>query len=486
MLTNPSIRHGVSCAERVAPGPGQAMKWLLLVLVAAGLAVLQALLPLPWLGTAAWVAVAWLLVRLGSWLLLEWPARRGWWPEPAKILRDLGQLLASSALTLVILHQQAGVNLVGLVTTSAVLTAVLGLAAQQTLKDLFAGISLQLDPPFQLGDWIDLGEISGVVESLTLMNTRLRNVEGARIAVPNATVVQTGLRRFRQEDPVGTRLQVGLDYALPPDQAIAMIERVLAAHPQVLEQPAPRIWLQNYGDSALVYELLLWHRDARLGVRNQICSEVRSQLWYALAREGWSIPFPVRDIQPRRSRRDRADPDQLNGARRARLLAANPLFAPLHPHQLDALAAACRALRFGAGEVVIRQGDLGDSLYQVVAGRLAVLLEDDGPPDRPGGQPQPLAELAAGDVFGEMGLFAAEPRSATVRAREACVLLEVTRADLAPLLDRDPALVDRFAALIAERRAAREQHRTGSGAGDPARGGLGLAARIRQLLLQGR
>jgi small-conductance mechanosensitive channel/CRP-like cAMP-binding protein len=452
------------------------MKWLLLLLAAVVLAVLQAALPLPWLGTAAWVAVAWLLVRLVSWLLLEWPAQRGWWREPAKILRDLGQLLAGTVLTLVILHQQAGVNLVGLVTTSAVLTAVLGLAAQQTLKDLFAGISLQLDPPFQLGDWIDLGEISGVVESLTLMNTRLRNVEGARIAVPNATVVQTGLRRFRQEDPVGTRLRLGLDYALPPDQAIALIARVLATHPQVLRTPPPRIWLVDYGDSCLVYELLLWHRDARLGVRNQICSEVRSQLWYALAREGWSIPFPVRDIQPRRVQRDRSDPALLGAEQGARLLARNPLFSALAPAQLAALASSCRVVRFGAGETVLRQGELGDTLYQVVEGRLAVDLEgSDGPPRR-------LAELAAGAVFGEMGLFAGEPRSATVRALDACLLLEVHRRDLTPLLEAEPALVERFAALIEERRAASQQQmQTAAAPGNP---GPGLAGRIRQLLLQ--
>ena len=453
------------------------MKWLLVVLAATVLAGLQVVLPQPWLRAAAWLLAAWLLVRLCCWLLLQWPARHGWWSEPPKILRDLMQLLVGGALSLVILQQQAGVNLVGLVTTSAVLTAVLGLAAQQTLKDLFAGITLQLDPPFQLGDWVDLGEISGVVESLTLMNTRLRNMEGARIAVPNATVVQTGLRRFRQNDPVGTCLQLGLDYALPPDQAITLIERVVAAHPRVLQEPAPLIWLQDYGDSCLVYQLLLWHRDARLGMRNQICSEVRSQLWYALAREGWTIPFPVREIQPRRVQRDPGDPALLGTEQCADLLGRNPLFAGLAPDQLAVLAAGSRVVRFGVGETVLRQGELGDSLYQVLEGRLAVEVEGSG------AVPQRLAELGAGEVLGEMGMFAGEPRSATLRVLEASLLLEVRRRDLAPLLDGEPALVDRFAALITERRAARNQHRPDGPTGSPSRGGLGLAARIRQLLL---
>jgi len=475
MLDNSSHCHEKHASiHGTSPCAGD-MKWPLVVLAATVLAGLQAVLPQPWLRAAAWLLAAWLLVRLGCWLLLQWPARRGWWSEPPKILRDLVQLLVGGALSLVILQQQAGVNLVGLVTTSAVLTAVLGLAAQQTLKDLFAGITLQLDPPFQLGDWVDLGTISGVVESLTLMNTRLRNMEGARIAVPNATVVQTGLRRFRQNDPVGTCLQLGLDYALPPDQAIALIERVLAAHPRVLQEPAPRIWLQDYGDSCLVYQLLLWHRDARLGMRNQICSEVRSQLWYALAREGWMIPFPVRDIQPRRVQRDRSDPDLLGTEQCADLLGRNPLFAELAPAQLAVLAAGSRVVRFGVGETVLRQGEQGDTLYQVVEGRLAVELEGSGE------LPRQLDELVASAVFGEMGLFAGAPRSATVRALEACLLLEVHRRDLTPLLEAEPALVDRFAALIEERRAASQQQTTSRN--EPNEPSGGLASRIRQLLL---
>jgi CRP-like cAMP-binding protein len=120
---------------------------------------------------------------------------------------------------------------------------------------------------------------------------------------------------------------------------------------------------------------------------------------------------------------------------------------------------------------------VGDTLYQVGEGRLAVLLES-------GEQPvQVLAELGAGDVFGEMGLFAGEPRTATVRALDACMLLEVSRANMAPLLGAEPALVERFAALIEQRRAATHTEANPSKR-DQGRGAGGLANRIRQLLHQ--
>ena len=63
-----------------------------------------------------------------------------------------------------VIHRDFQVNLVGLAATSAVITAVIGLAAQETLKNLFAGISLQVDSPFEEGDWVDLGFTRGIAE----------------------------------------------------------------------------------------------------------------------------------------------------------------------------------------------------------------------------------------------------------------------------------------------------------------------------------
>ena len=111
------------------------------------------------------------LIRLSSWTLLQLPAELGWWKPTAKILRDLITLAVITALTMVVIHRDFQVNLVGLAATSAVVTAVVGLAAQETLNNLFAGISLQVDSPFEEGDWIDLGFTKGVVTSLRLMTT---------------------------------------------------------------------------------------------------------------------------------------------------------------------------------------------------------------------------------------------------------------------------------------------------------------------------
>jgi CRP-like cAMP-binding protein len=101
--------------------------------------------------------------------------------------------------------------------------------------------------------------------------------------------------------------------------------------------------------------------------------------------------------------------------------------------------------------VVVREGEGGDTLYQIVGGELEVLKADGGAIQHP------IARLGPGDVFGEMTLFTDDPRSATVRTTRECLLLEVERRDLQPLLEQDSLLLERMAQLVQERRAALDQ-----------------------------
>lgn len=107
-----------------------------------------------WLDLTLHLGQSYAALQLAFWLTLELPAPISWWPHPPKILRDLGALTIGAGLTLIVLQRAADINVVGLVTTSAILTAVIGLAAQEALKDLFAGIMLRVDSPFEEGDYL--------------------------------------------------------------------------------------------------------------------------------------------------------------------------------------------------------------------------------------------------------------------------------------------------------------------------------------------
>ncbi|EDY37238.1 mechanosensitive ion channel/cyclic nucleotide-binding domain protein [Cyanobium sp. PCC 7001] len=459
--------------SRLAPVPLVLPLTALLVHLVASLTPVSLVgaVPARWLATLDLLFTGYALIRLGTWAGLQLPSGVPWWPQPPKILRDLAMLLLAAAYTVLVLRERAGVNLVGLLTTSAVLTAVVGLAAQETLKDLFAGISLQLDAPFNEGDWIEVNGSGGFVQTVTLMNTYLKTFDGSRLVVPNDTVAQATARCFTASDPVGNRFSIGLDYALPPGQACALLEQVMAQCPGVLQQPPPRAWVGAYADSAITYELLVWQRGAGELQRLEVRSTVLQHIWYALSREGQSIPYPVRELRPKRQAPPEDDPALIDAPSRARLLSGNALFRELGPEQLARLAPLTRCLRFGPGEAVVREGDPSAALFQVVRGRVEVLKAS------PQGGQTRLASLGPGEVFGEMGLCTGAERSATVRAEEDTVLLEVERDDLLPLVEAEPDFLSHLAHLVNRRRCELEKVTAEQAAARE----LGLLQRMQQL-----
>ena len=390
---------------------------------------------------------AYALLVLLSWALLQLPPSLGIGRGIPQILRDLLTLAVAALLTVLTL-QQARVNLVGLVTTSAVLTAVIGLAAQETLKDLFGGLSMQIGAAYRVGDWVDLGNHRGRVESITLMNTVLSSIDGADLVIPNSQAAAASVRRFRPHDPVGNRFTLGLDYSHPPAQAMRLLLEVAKHHPDVLSEPEPRVWIQAYGNSAIQYELLVFQRETGDGPTWRLRGELLEQLWYALNREERRIPFPVLEL--RHHHHAPPEPDEHSWAqpeRRAALLACNPLFANLSDAERSTLAPLTRCLRFGPGETVVHEGEQGNCLYQVVSGCLEVSKQPD--PDRP--EAIEVARLEPTAVFGEMTLCTDAPRNATVRTLTEAVLLEVERRDLVPLLNANPALLEHLGTLVSAR-----------------------------------
>ena len=233
-----------------------------------------------WPETMLQLSRAYALLQLSSWLALDLPSFVPWWPRPARILRDLGLLVIASAITLVVIQQRHQVNLVGLVTTSAILTAVIGLAAQESLKDFLAGIVLQVDSPFQEGDFIDIGDdASGWVISLTLMSTRIRHVHGALITLPNSRIWAANIRRFAPRGPVAREIHLTLDSAIPPEQASALLLQVANRHPLVLKEPKPEAFVFSYADHGVTYELEVWQEDPSDNGFDILRGQLLSQIW---------------------------------------------------------------------------------------------------------------------------------------------------------------------------------------------------------------
>jgi small-conductance mechanosensitive channel len=405
----------------------------------------------PWVELIDELMISYAVIRTLIWAGIEVPASLGAWAQPPPVLLQLLMLSSGSVATVVVFKELARFDLLGLVTTSAVLTAVLGLAAQEPLKDLFAGLELQLDDQLKVGDFIRVNDVTeGVIVSIDWRDTCLRDVTGAMVMVPNAVITSVVLRSYGSFGTMGNRFSIGLDYGVPPAQARQLLIGIVRSHPRSLSEPPPSVRVKAFAEFSIEYDILVFQQPGSLADILDLRSDLLEQIWYAMERQGHSVPYPVRELRKKPPTPDAYKPNSHSAAERARILSLNPIFAGLSDQEFTNLAGNTRSLRFAPGETIVVEGDEGGAMYQVLHGQVEVLKQ------QPNAQPLRVTSLNPGDIFGEMSMLSGSLRSATVRALEECVLLEVSREQLGPLLKANPPLMDGLAHLVSKRRGQLE------------------------------
>ena len=386
-----------------------------------------------------------------------------------KILRNVIDFLLYTLAAVPIFQTQLDLDLTGLVATSAVLSVVIGLALQETLGNLFAGLSLQLDKPFEVGDFIRIGEHTGRVAQVNWRSIRIMTFRRELVTLPNSMVAKEQLKTFSQDrEPVGVDTQVRASYDTPPNVMKAALLDVAKEIPQVLVDPAPIARTLAFDEASVRYMLRFFVNDFSLA--DAVTAEVHTRLWYRLRRDGVEPPVPHRVL---RIREDVPKPE-LPAHTVLSLLRAVDLFQPLADADLERLGQEVHVRRFGRDEHVIQEGDDGRTFYLVASGRVSV---------RAGKTQAEVAQLGRGDYFGEMSLLTGEKRAATIVALEDSLLLEVDRPTFARLFAEHPGLARQLSAILAQRRTQLRAVAQASGANaDPIPAEVGrILSRLRQI-----
>ncbi|HEX3345324.1 MAG TPA: mechanosensitive ion channel family protein [Polyangiaceae bacterium] len=374
-------------------------------------------------------------------VLLE---RRTARPAP-KIFRDVSTGIAYLVVALVALHA-VGVEPGSLLTTSALLTAVVGLSLQDTLGNLVSGLALQMQRPFDVGDWIEVDQAhSGQVTEVTWRATSIMTLDHVEVILPNASLAKAAIRNYSRPSRVSRRrLAIGVTYDASPSDVHAVLGAAAADTPGVLPEPRARARTKAFGDSAIVYEVLYFVDDFAHAF--DVDGAVADRVYHALARRGISIPYPTRTMlaplpEPPENRRD------VERGRIASVLGSLELMQPLPPDSRAVLVERAAVRRYGPGELVVRKGEASLEMFVVEAGALAVEVP------REGGGAAEVAALRPGDCFGEMGLLTGEARSASVRAKTLCDLVVIDHDAFHDVLAGHPEVVERMGGLLAARQA---------------------------------
>jgi small-conductance mechanosensitive channel/CRP-like cAMP-binding protein len=333
---------------------------------------------------------------------------------------------------------------------SAVVSIVLGLALQESLGNFFSGLVMQASPPFSIGHRISCANYEGDVVDMTWRAVTLHTDDDNYIILPNATVAKSEIVNYNVPSRATAKyVEVGLEYDLPPEDAIAVLKTAAMETPGVIARPEPVIYLLNFGDSAIVYQVKIWIEDA--GEHEIITHHLRKHIWYRLREKNFNIPFPTRTVEhSSHAAKGRARQTEARG-RRVEAIDQVPLLAVLSGEQKRQLADSASEVYLAAGQVLFRQGDAGDSFYILYKGRVEVLVTPEG-----GGEERVVATLNPGDFFGEMSALTGQPRTATIRAASPLTCIEIEKRDLLGIFEADRGIMEKVSEVVARRNAERE------------------------------
>ena len=374
-------------------------------------------------------------VRLIGLIVFRLVLHRAGWPV---ILTDVA-IVGGYIIVLINFLMHVGVNVSGLLATSALLAGILGLAMQEALGNLVGGVAIHADGEIHEGVWIRSEHGTGRVTHVRLRHTSIQTADNNTVIIPNSSLTKTPVTIISEKQRLAVRFR--LSAAHRPTMVMRAVEQALASSdiPDVASEPAPQCCISEFESQSIEYLVYLWATVP--GREHESISRVLNRIYFALERAGAPVASVRNAIEISRTTsggQERTREEALH------LIRGIPIWSPLTDSETQMLASGLKCHVFGQGEPIVQQGDAGSSMFVVLRGKVAVMLDG-------AGHREQVATLEPGGFFGEMSLMTGEPRSATVVALDEVECAELHKDDVAALLQQRPELARDISAILEDR-----------------------------------
>jgi len=405
-----------------------------------------------------WLSGGWLFNRLLG--LFFWDLLVGMYTEhhPPKMLVQISGIFVFFLTLSFIAHFVFDEPLTSILVTGGGLTIALGFGIQGLINDLFSSLAIQLDPPFKVGDFINVHHrylaaegLIGRVEETNWRTTRMWTTDRNYIVVPNSYITTQILTNYSMPKSLSRfELNYTLDFAIPSDRAIrifnaALLDSVGPKGP--VASPKPTTILTGIDSDGAVYKLKYFLEPKQVSppkARNTINANVL----HHLANAGMSPSYDKQDLfigkMPKRQKSWSDEEDRMD------LLSNIALFKDFSGELLQAITDSFHLRELKPEEVLFNQGDDGDSLFVLVEGLLEVSSQVEG-------EKRHLSFLRPGSFLGEMALLTGEKRSADVTSSTESLVGELTKESIMSLATENPEVLNKMTAVVAKRRLKNEE-----------------------------
>ncbi len=242
----------------------------------------------------ATIVVAVILANVARRFIRRYFVRKGENEGIAYALERIVQILAI-ALGVVVGLENVGIDLTTLAALGALLSVGIGFGLQGVVQNFISGVAILIERPVQKGDFVVVGDTVGVVEEIAIRATRIVTRDAVSIIVPNHELMTMRVINMSRPNSVyRTRIAVGVAYGSDTELVKQTLLGVAGEHPDVLEEPAPRVFFRDFGDSSLDFEHGVWLTSPER--EPAIASDLRFAIDRAFRDNGIHIPFPQRDL----------------------------------------------------------------------------------------------------------------------------------------------------------------------------------------------
>jgi len=387
------------------------------------------------------VLIGVIMIEVVSALLFDYFLPRLKREETLPIYRQLLTGALYCVLVFLIFGWAFKVNIAHLLTTSAIISIVIGLALQDTLGNLFAGLAQNFSKTYQVGDWVRFGDYEGKVVRVDWRSVSILTVDDNIAVFPNSNLAKRELLNYSNPTTVHLRsLTVSAHYRHSPHKIKQALDEILQTTQGIVKDPAPRVRLSDYGEHSVKYKMIYWIDDFPHNAA--IASDIMEKVWYKFKRDGISMPYPIREIYHLRPDRE------ISLEERVALLKNIDFIGNMSQDELEYLAGRLKIQSYCDGELIFAQGEEGDSFYIVKDGEVLVTAVNER------GERYLEKVMKAGSFFGEISLLTGDRRSATITAVNDVELFTMGKEDFRYILRSNPSVDEVISSALARRQDA--------------------------------
>ena len=365
-----------------------------------------------------------------------------------KLLIDISSFAVWVAALVTALSVVFDVSVSAFLTTSGIVIAVIGFALRYLISDVFTGIALGLERPFNIGDWIELedGTLGKVVE-INWRATKLVTKQETAVVVPNTFLATRPFTNFNwPEDYFRNSFEIVLEYDVTSHQAERILLAAVNQATGDLNIPRkPDLRIREYTPRGIKWEVRFWcpeHQDLE-GLQYKVRRYVLRNLHFA------GVRVPREKLELLSSTHPKAI---INPVRRdVNFLRDVHLFDSMSDDELEQLRNRMDERLCLRGDPIVQQGDEGNSLFLLREGYLDVFIDNED------GNRVMVGHLLPGTFFGEMSLLTGAKRAATVIPSVDADVFEISKDHIRPFIEESADLARQLSLALAERQVQNDR-----------------------------